>query len=494
MHDTTAAPRIRRRILKYSLYAFGGLLILLGAAVSYLAATFDPGDYRAVVTRHVQESTGRTLDIKGEVELSFWPQLGVRLGALTLSERNSAEPFAALESAHVSLKLLPLLSRELIASELSIVGARVALIRDAQGRLNISDLLEGDGPAPRFDIGRLTIDRSAVTFRDARSGALYEALDLKLVTGRLANAVPSTVRLELRLRDAQNNTFDVRGTLESKLTFDLGRRRHTLHGSRLAVEGRFGSIADVRLAGSGGLLLEPDLGRVSVEPFSVSVMRENGKDTVSAKAEAARLNFANATLSAESLRLLLETKSTGGIAQANVVAPAITSRDDLVQLPAASLQLYVQQGDHGLTATATAQAQAVISTRTVTLERISGDFEVAGPRVPQPHVAGRVAGDIHLDALKEQVTAALTGKVAESGLRARLSSSGFASPVYTFAVDLDRLDLDRLKFASDRKPSNPASAQQLLAPIAELQAKGTLNIGVLKAGNATARDVRLTLQ
>src|SRR5688500_16562123 len=160
----TARPR--RKLLKPALYVLSAGALFAGALGAYLVATFDPRDYHDRIVSVVRTHTGRTLDIRGDIGLSFWPDVAVRLGALSLSERDSAERFASVESARVRLALRPLFSRQLVASELVITGASVRIVRDQDGRLNIDDLLKGEGPPPRFDIGRVIVERSAMSYTD----------------------------------------------------------------------------------------------------------------------------------------------------------------------------------------------------------------------------------------------------------------------------------------------------------------------------------------
>ena len=99
------------RSLKLVLGALGVLLALLVVAAVVIAATFDPNAYKPQLVELVKQKTQRTLQIPGEIELSFFPSLGARLGALSISEHRAAAPFASVESARVSLALMPLLRR-----------------------------------------------------------------------------------------------------------------------------------------------------------------------------------------------------------------------------------------------------------------------------------------------------------------------------------------------------------------------------------------------
>jgi len=49
------------------------------------------------------------LHLNGDIKLAFWPKLGADLGKISLSEHNGNQEFASINSAKVSLALLPLL-------------------------------------------------------------------------------------------------------------------------------------------------------------------------------------------------------------------------------------------------------------------------------------------------------------------------------------------------------------------------------------------------
>ena len=126
----------------------------------------------------------------------------------------------------------------------------------------------------------------------------------------------------------------------------------------------------------------------------------------------------------------------------------------------------------------------------------------SSPRLPGKELKGAASGSAILDAAKEGVHLKLAGKFAESKIKVDLTAAGFAAPVYTFAAEVDQLDLDR--YASDgtiaRKPSGPARAAAsgaeagLLSPLAAWPASGTLRIGLLKSANFKARNVSFVLK
>ena len=129
------------RWLKYSLYGLLALVVLLAAGAAILALTFDPNQYKDEVEKLVKEHTGRTLKFHGDVKLAFWPSLGASVGKVTLSRRASEHDFAAFDSAHVSVRLLPLLRGEALVDQVRIAGLKASVIRAKGGKFDFDDLL-----------------------------------------------------------------------------------------------------------------------------------------------------------------------------------------------------------------------------------------------------------------------------------------------------------------------------------------------------------------
>jgi AsmA protein len=189
------------KILKISLFVLGAVLVLAVAGSVIFALSFDPNRYKDDIERIVKERTGRTLEIKGPLEMAFYPSLGAKVAGVTLSERAANQPFVSLESAHASVALLPLLRGGVIVDRVRVTGLKAQIVKGKDGRFNFQDLIEPQGEKPAakappkeekggrpvaFDIAGVTIERAAVTYRDLNSGQEIELNDLKLETGRIA--------------------------------------------------------------------------------------------------------------------------------------------------------------------------------------------------------------------------------------------------------------------------------------------------------------------
>ena len=134
--------------LKYGLLGLGIVVLVLIAAVAVFALTFDPNRYKGEIERLAKEQTGRTLSIKGDIRLAFWPSLGAQVSGVSFSEKSSPQEFVSFDSARASVKLLPLLSGQYIVDTVSLSGFKAHIVKGKDGRFNFSDLVEQGGKPP----------------------------------------------------------------------------------------------------------------------------------------------------------------------------------------------------------------------------------------------------------------------------------------------------------------------------------------------------------
>jgi AsmA protein len=203
------------KLLKIAIWVLGGVVLLAVAAVAIFAATFDPNKYRGEVERLVKEHTGRTLQLKGPIEMAFWPSLGARVSGVALSERQADREFLSLASAHASVGLLPLLRGEVVVDRVRVAGLKAQIVKDKDGRFNFQDLLEarpGEKPAAppekkaeaggpvKFDIAGIQIENAALAYRDLASGQDLSLSGFNLETGRIAENAQGKVDLSTSLK------------------------------------------------------------------------------------------------------------------------------------------------------------------------------------------------------------------------------------------------------------------------------------------------------
>jgi AsmA protein len=253
--------------LKYALYAVLGLVGLVLIAVAIIAATFDPNQYRDEIEKLVKERTGRTLKFHGDIKLAFWPSIGAQVGRVTLSRRASAHDFAAIDSARVSVALLPLLRGEVLVDQVSIAGLKASAIRAKGGKFDFEDLLGAGGAkksapaapaAPgkvKFDVAGVRLERGALAYLDEGTGQSLEVQALELRTGRIAEDVPGKLSLGAALK-GKNPLVDAKLALESGYRFSLARQEYALNGLTLKLDGAAADFKRLALAVTGEVRAE----------------------------------------------------------------------------------------------------------------------------------------------------------------------------------------------------------------------------------------------
>ena len=210
------------KLFRILVWAALAVLGVLAVALALVFALFDGNRFKAEISQAVLERYQRTLVIEGQPQLSVWPDVGVVLGAVSLSERGSSQPFAAMQSARVSVALLPLLGRQVQVRELQVKGLKAAVIRRKDGSLSIDDLLKrGNGlPAEqthaqqpqglRIDMAGLALTDGQLSWRDERSGQQLRIDSVNLSTGRVqADTGAKTASIEhLSVRVAGRSATD----------------------------------------------------------------------------------------------------------------------------------------------------------------------------------------------------------------------------------------------------------------------------------------------
>ena len=139
---------VTMRTGKWLSVAVGMVVALLVLALLAVWMLVDPNLYKDRIAAAVKQSTGRELDLKGDIKLSVFPWVALELGPATLSSPPGfgAEPFVSFQHAKVRAKLLPLLQKKLEVARLEVDELDVRLQKNADGRGNWESPAAADEP------------------------------------------------------------------------------------------------------------------------------------------------------------------------------------------------------------------------------------------------------------------------------------------------------------------------------------------------------------
>jgi AsmA protein len=173
-----------------------GIFLVLVAGLLVFAATFNVNKYRGTIQSKLEQRLGRPTAL-GEMHLSiFPPRFRVQNPAIGDDPRFSADaPFIKAQELAVSLKLLPLLHKQIEISSLNLERPSVNLIKNPAGVWNFASLghpLECPKPTPpnpspppsaqrQFSLDELAISDGQISVLDqqkSKAPSLYDHIDI----------------------------------------------------------------------------------------------------------------------------------------------------------------------------------------------------------------------------------------------------------------------------------------------------------------------------
>ena len=494
------------KILKYGLLGTGAIVGVAAAGAIYLAATFDPNDYKEQIIRAVKESKQRDLRLDGNITLSFFPNIGANVGRVSLSEFNSEKQFAAVDSARVSLALLPLLSGQAVIDDVVVSGLQAALVKRKDGTTNIDDLLGKDEKANggkqsvKFDIAAVSIEKTSLTYRDEGAGAQYIIKDLSLHTGRIANGVPSKIDLSAGVQ-ANQPKLDISAQLKTTLVFDLDKQFYRLEGLDLQAGGTALDISNLKLKANGEANADLSAQAFGAKKFTLSANGVKGKDNFEITLDAPALSLTRGKFSGDKLTLNARLDGASGNITAALSLPGLEGNAQSFKVGALTLALDVKQPEHAFKVKLSSPLSGNFEAKQFNLANLVVAMNATGDKLPGKSISSEMKGSVQVDAAKETVQANLAGGLLQSQVKARVGVNGFADPAIRFDVDVDQFDADLYlpkKPAGESKAAAPKTSEPEqpidLTGLRKLKLDGSLRIGSLKMANVKATNVRLDVK
>ncbi len=186
------------RIARWIAIIAGSLLLLLVAGVFVATSVIDPNRYRGQVERIVTDLAGRRLVIEGNLAITWYPWLGVRMGRAHLDDRpdRPGAPLVEWESLAVAAQVLPLLKGEVIVDRIRLQSPQFRLRRDSQGHGNWEDLGPSSPASARkgsTQIAGLEIRDGVLDYLDEATGQQVRLSGLQLDVGEWQAGRPVAV-------------------------------------------------------------------------------------------------------------------------------------------------------------------------------------------------------------------------------------------------------------------------------------------------------------
>jgi AsmA protein len=210
--------------------------VLLLALAAFIF-TFDPNNYKEQITAQVEKQTGRDFEIAGDISLSVFPWIGVKVEQVKLANAKgfSEAAFARITQLDIKVMLLPLLRKELQVDKVRLHGLFASLEVDKDGNNNWTDLVTQEKPeaqaaekAPEAEqgppiaalaINGIELVDATLTWNDAANDVHSSLSGFNLTTGAVRFNEPVDVRLDTAIKHNEPQ-LDALLQLNTKLTFN----------------------------------------------------------------------------------------------------------------------------------------------------------------------------------------------------------------------------------------------------------------------------------
>jgi len=243
-----------------------GLLLIIVALGFALTHLFDPNDYKDEIRQIARDKAHIELTLNGDIGWSLFPWLGLELHDASVATMvKPTEPYADLQMLGLSVRVLPLLRREVQMSDVRVEGLNMRLTRDKEGHGNWEDIgklpatagndatgtppaATEPAPAPetgtvaekppqpiRLDIDSLTVNNARVEYTDERTGKNFSAESIQLSTGAVHDSVNIPLKLTAFL-SANQPALRVRTELNGELRIARALQRYQFEDMRLSGE------------------------------------------------------------------------------------------------------------------------------------------------------------------------------------------------------------------------------------------------------------------
>jgi AsmA protein len=241
-----------------------GLLLIIVALGFALTHLFDPNDYKDEIRQIARDKAHIELTLNGDIGWSLFPWLGLELHDASVATMvKPTEPYADLQMLGLSVRVLPLLRREVQMSDVRVEGLNLRLTRDKDGHGNWEDIGKlpatagtdatvtppaASEPVPetaaaaekppqpiRLDIDSLTVNNARVEYTDERTGKSFSAESIQLSTGAVHDSVNIPLKLTAFLSSNQP-ALRVRTELNGELRIARALQRYQFEDMKLSGE------------------------------------------------------------------------------------------------------------------------------------------------------------------------------------------------------------------------------------------------------------------
>jgi len=486
------------KLLKYAIFAIVGIVIVTLSMMAYFAATFNPNDYKQDIIDVVKEDKDRTLNIDGDITLTFWPKLGANLGKVSISEHKSDKEFASVNSAKVALAVLPLLKNSLVVDTIYIDGANANIVKYKDGSTNYDDLLNQEESAEsadiQFDVQGINITNSAVSYTDETESAEYSISDFNLTTGHVALAEPVDLEASFKV-NANQPALNIEKQVKGEFLYDPEKQHFKVSGLDSLVVGEMlgGKSMEVKATGDIDVELENlavlvnDLTMVATGDF------DGAKQTINLSAPAININ--DDTVSSDKVSVKVTQNKGSDNLTLNMVLADMSGSPKEIQSSGITGDISMVQDARTISGDFSSPFKGNVDALIFDIPKLVGQLNIKDPSLPNGAMKGTFNLSANTNLNKESASSKFNLVLADTKLNGDVAVANFKkTPNIKFNVNADKLDLNKLLGAPSKTSSSTSNEPADLSALSTLLLDGKLKIGSILYDKHVVSGVNLGLK
>ena len=468
-----------KKALKFTAFGLLGLAVVLLLVVGIFAATFNPNDYKTLIVKLVQEKKQRTLHLDGDIKLSFWPKLGADLGKISLSEHNSDKEFASINSAKVSLALLPLLQKQLVVDTVYVDGVHANIVRFKDGTTNFDDLMSKDKEESeqiKFDVDGVNVTNTSINFADEMSNAKYSVSQFNLKTGHVALARPFDLNTTFKLQ-ASNPKVNADFKLSGNFMADVDAKHYVAKDLEANVKGNLATLNNANISLAGDVDAKPENMELLVDGLKFSLYGDQAGADLALNLAAPALKVQKDVVTGKQASVNFSQTKGSDITKANLTLADIKGSPQALQSSGVSGEVTMQQGARNVQSKFSSPFSGNLEKLIFDLPKLAGKIDITDPSLPKGAIKGDFGFKVHADVKQELVNSDYSLNIDGTALKGNVALASFSKPAIKFNLSANELDLNKL--LGEKKSSSSASSDKPadLSALKSLLLQGNINIG-----------------
>lgn len=490
-------PWVEDHAKSYWRHALGSLLLvlaLLASSVGVALYLVDVNDFKDQIVSYVKTHKQRDLVLEGDIDITWFPKLGLNTGRLSLSQRNSARKFASVENARLYVAWWPLLFKQVQVERVVLDGLHANLVRHKDGSTNFDDLLR---PASwmgevQFEIDKVRVLDSSLNVQDEGTDTALILHELNLETGRLSDDVAGQVESRFRLQSAQPQ-LDLQVQLNGHVLYQHSDQRFEVANMEGQARGEALGLNNLALDWQGSFVAQQAAPQLTLDKFSSTVKGRIDQRAFEARLSATALQREQQHWHGSNVSAGLSVQQDKDLMSASVELPAVDADDKSLHGDTLQLALDLFPGGTTLQGNFSSPFNVEFDSRRLQLSALSGHWSLGHPWLAAKLNAS-TSGQLQANWPAQELKLDFKTQIDDSELGGSVQLQDFKTPAWTFDLAAGTLDLDRYLVSDWVQRLQTALLATDLNAAQAVNVKGKLRAEELRAARLKAGQLTAELR